>query len=170
MTARPVEAVDAAASDAEAARRARDLLVRAVDLTRRHGFSQGCFARFPDGDIASWRSPRACRFCAVGFLLRAASDLWGLEDWRYDDTDRYPYPASDPAALTAFRAATRTVEEVVAEWSGHGSIAFFNDDPDVGKEDVRALFAVAAKAIGAPVPRRAARPAGTGAPCGVPRL
>ena len=143
MTGHRIDAADAVGLGA-------DLLAHAAVLTHRYGFTQGCFARTSKGDFVSWKRPEACSFCAVGFLLRAAWDLWGVEDWGYDDADRYPYPRSGPTLRAAFRVAARAVEEAVRARTGHDSIVFFNDDPTVRKEDVRALLGFSAEALRTP--------------------
>jgi len=135
---------------ADVPRLGTDLLARAMDLTRRHGFSQGCFARRAGGDFVSWMRPEACRFCAVGFLLRASWELWGADDWAYDDRDLYPYPKSGPMVRAAFRAATRAVEDAVSRRAGHRSIVFYNDDPNRALDDIQRLFGEAAQALAPP--------------------
>ena len=41
----------------------------------------------------------------------------------------------------------------MAEVSGHDSIVFYNDGPDIGKAHIKGLFGVAAVALGSPAPR-----------------
>ena len=51
-------------------------------------WTQGEFARDGDGNPASWKSPRATRFCIWGALHRAAYDLIGDHRQSVIMTDR----------------------------------------------------------------------------------